>query len=461
MKRRDFLKSSVAAPFVANVRGANDRIVIAQIGLGGRGKYEISVCENLPGVRLAAICDVYQPLVDSTAGMLDHRVDGYQDFRRILDRKDIDAVFISTADHWHGPICIMASQAGKDSYVEKPLAHTIQEGQRMVEAARKYNRVVQTGSQQRSAEHYLQCVELIQRGYIGKVTFVDCWNSFNTYPDGMGNPLDSDPPSGLDWDMFLGPAPNRPYNQNRFVFNWRWFWDYGCGLMTDWGAHHFDIIHWALGVNAPLTAVSTGDKYCLRDNSETPDTFSMDLEYPGFLARYTVRYCNGRRYENRSYGISFHGTKGTLVVDRGSYEVIPEMGFENAPPPSNAIEASLATRLSAMPGSKRPELLVPSRPGQAAKALGEPIQKWGIRIDPECQIAHIQNWLDCIRSRKKPVADVELGHRVATACHLGVISYKLGRTVKWDAGKEVFVNDAEAQSLTTKQYRAPWALPEV
>ena len=331
MKRRDFLKSSVAAPFVANVRGANDRIVIAQIGLGGRGKYEISVCENLPGVRLAAICDVYQPLLDSTAGMLDHRVDGYQDFRRILDRKDIDAVFISTADHWHGPICIMASQAGKDSYVEKPLAHTIQEGQRMVEAARKYNRVVQTGSQQRSAEHYVQCVELIQRGYIGKVTFVDCWNSFNTYPDGMGNPPDSDPPSGLDWDLFLGPAPNRPYNQNRFIFNWRWFWDYGCGLMTDWGAHHFDIIHWALGVNAPLTAVSTGDKYCLRDNSETPDTFSMDLEYPGFLARYTVRYGNGRRCENRSYGISFHGTKGTLVVDRGSYEVIPEMGVETPP----------------------------------------------------------------------------------------------------------------------------------
>ena len=280
MDRRDFVKTAGLAPFVGEVRGANDRIVVGQIGLGGRGKYELSVCLRNAGVRIAAVCDVYRPLVDGAVSMLGGKVDGYQDFRRILERKDIDAVFVSTPDHWHAIAAIMACQAGKDVYCEKPLTHTILEGRRMVEAARKYNRVVQTGSQQRSAEHYAKVVELIRGGYIGKVSFVECWNVINSVPDGMGNPPDADPPEGLDWDMYLGPAPMRRYNRNRFIYNFRWFWDYGCGMMTDWGAHHFDIIHWAMNVDAPLTAACAGGKYCLEDNSETPDAFAMDLEYP-------------------------------------------------------------------------------------------------------------------------------------------------------------------------------------
>ena len=465
MQRRDFVKTLAAtAPFIGNVRGANDRISVGQIGLGGRGKYEVSVCHGMPDVRIAAVCDLFEPLVSGTRAMLDNKVDGYQDFRRILDRKDIDAVFVSTADHWHAPIAIMACQAGKDVYVEKPLTHTLEEGRRMVQAARRYGRVVQTGSQQHSAEHYKKCVELIQQGYIGKVTFAECWNFMNSYPEGMGNPPDSDPPAGANWDMFLGPAPMRPYNRNRFIYNWRWFWDYGNGMMTDWGAHHFDIIHWALNVDAPLTACSMGGKYCLRDNSETPDTFTMDLEYPSFTARYTVRYGNAQQLEHRPYGIAFYGTKGTLVVDRGSYEVITETRIDD-PAFSDSIDRvkeSLGITLTSMPGLTPGYTAAPVRRARPApRALCEGISRTGIRIDPECQIAHVRNWLDCIRTRQRPVADVEIGHRVITACHLGAISYKVGRKLRWDRDKETITGDPEAQKLTTKEYRAPWLLPEV
>ena len=462
MDRRDFVKTAGLAPFVGEVRGANDRIVVGQIGLGGRGKYELSVCLRNAGVRIAAVCDVYRPLVDGAVSMLGGKVDGYQDFRRILERKDIDAVFVSTPDHWHAIAAIMACQAGKDVYCEKPLTHTILEGRRMVEAARKYNRVVQTGSQQRSAEHYAKVVELIRGGYIGKVSFVECWNVINSVPDGMGNPPDADPPEGLDWDMYLGPAPMRRYNRNRFIYNFRWFWDYGCGMMTDWGAHHFDIIHWAMNVDAPLTAACAGGKYCLEDNSETPDAFAMDLEYPGFTARYTVRYTNGRVLEGRPYGIAFYGTKGTLVVDRGSWEVIPE----TAPRPSDIdrVRESLGIQLSSMPGG-RPAAAPPrprsEAPRPAPALLCEPLKQTGLRIDPACQEAHVQNWLDSIRSRKLPAADVEIGHRVITACHLGAIAYRVGRKVRWDAKNEAIIGDPEAQKLTTKAYRAPWVLPRV
>ena len=284
MERRDFMKGVLAAAsgglFAGKVLGANDRIRIGQIGLGGRGKYEYEVCMQNPGCEIVAVADVYQPLVDLAVRRLGNKVSGYTDFRRILDRKDVDAVFISTPDHWHAIPSIMACQAGKDVYCEKPLSHTIEEGRRMVNAARKYNRVFQTGSQQRSAPHYRKIVELIHSGYIGKVAMVECWNMMNEYPEGQGNPPDSDPPSGLDWDMFLGPAPKRPYNRNRFIYTYRQFWDYAGSMMADWGAHHMDIVHWAMGVDAPKSAAAIGGKFVMQDDRETPDTFAGEFEIP-------------------------------------------------------------------------------------------------------------------------------------------------------------------------------------
>ena len=217
MHRRDLIKTVAAAgPFLGRVLGANDRIVIGQIGCGGRGTYEMQVNSRIPGVEIAAIADIYDPLIARGLKTAGSRAEGYKDFRRILDRKDIDAVFVSTPDHWHAIASILACQAGKDVFCEKPLTHNIREGRTMVNAARKYNRVLQTGSQQRSAPHFAKIVELIRGGHIGKVSVVDCWNVNNQSPRGYGKPPDSAPPDGMDWDMFLGPAPKVAYNRNRF-----------------------------------------------------------------------------------------------------------------------------------------------------------------------------------------------------------------------------------------------------
>jgi len=466
MERRDFMRGVLAVasagPFAGKALGANDRIRVGQIGLGGRGKYEYEVCMQNPGCEIVAVADVYQPLVDLAVRRLGNKATGYTDFRRILDRKDVDAVFVSTPDHWHAIASLMACQAGKDVYCEKPLTHTIEEGRRMVDAARKYNRVFQTGSQQRSAPHYRKIVELIQSGYIGKVAMVECWNMMNEYPEGQGNPPDSDPPPGLDWDMFLGPAPKRPYNLNRFIYTYRQFWDYAGSMMADWGAHHLDIIHWAMGVDAPKSATAVGGKFVMQDDRETPDTFTGEFEYPGFTARYTYRYTNAQPIFERPYGIAFYGTLGTLVVDRSSYVIFPEMRPEifhsNIDQIGSLVggwEAALSTTGAKPRTPPTRQIAGPRRP------LCQAMEETGISIDPSSQIAHVQNFLDCVRSREKPVADVEIGFKTITACHLGVIAYKVKREIHWDAQQERIIGDEEAQKLTSKEYRAPWVLPKV
>jgi predicted dehydrogenase len=453
MKRREFLTDGgLAAVFApGRVLGANDRIVVGQIGCGARGLYEVEVCLRTPGVEIAAVADVFEPVVNKTLEKLGGRAQGYTDFRRILERKDIDAVFVSTPDHWHAIPTILACQAGKDVYCEKPLSHTIEEGRRMVDAARKYKRVAQTGSQQRSAPHFRKIVELIQSGHIGKVSLVECWNVGNESPEGIGNPPDEDPLPGLDWDMYLGAAPKVRYNRNRFVWNYRWFWDYSGGMMTDWGAHHMDIVHWAMGVEAPLAACATGGKFCLKDNRETPDTFTAVFDYPGFTATYSHRAVNARRLEGRVYGMLFHGSLGTLVVDRSSYEVIPEMKLDRGMLRADAVDELLA--------SLRGERLARGKPQFAPQCKA--LRETDISIDPSSQEAHVRNFFDCMRSRGRPVADLEIGHRSVTACHLGVIAYKVGRKIRWDSRQEKILGDPEAQRLLGKRYRSPWALPAV
>ncbi len=454
MERRAFLSGGAGA-----VLGANDRIRVAQIGLGARGHYELTLCMKIPGVEVAAVCDPFRPLVDHAVRKLGGHARGFSDFRRVLELKDIDAVFVSTPDHWHAPISILACMAGKDVYCEKPLTHTIEEGRRMVEAARKHRRVVMTGSQQRSAPHFQKVRDLIQGGYIGEVSFVECWNINNAFPEGCGNPPDEDPPPGLDWDMYLGPAPKVPYNRNRFIWHYRWFWDYSGGMMTDWGAHHMDSLHHIMGVDAPLAVSSTGGKFQLRDNRQTPDFFRAVFRYPNFVASYTNNLLNASRLANRTTGMLFHGTKGTLVIDRMGYEVMPEVRRMPAGEPPDMVAAMLASRRG--PGA-RYELGAPAAPAAApakAQPLCEPIKVTGISLDPEIQIVHIKNWLECIRSRARTVADWEIGHRAVTACHLGVIAQRTGRTIRWDAKTEQILDDPQAARMMRKEYRAPWSLP--
>ena len=461
MRRRTFLKNTTpaaAGPFLGHVLGANDRITTAQIGCGGRGLYELSICHRNPQVSLAAVCDVYQPLIEKARSRYPG-VDGYQDFRRVLDRKDIDAVFVSTPDHWHALITVMACQAGKDVYCEKPLSLTIDDGRKMVQAARKYGRVVQAGSQQRSAPHFQRVVDLVQGGHIGKVTLVECWNWTNESPVGIGNPPDEAPPPGLDWDLYLGPAPERAYNRNRFIWNYRYFWDYSGGMMTDWGAHHMDVVHWAMGVDAPLAVAATGGKFVLRDNRETPDTFEATFEYPGFVARYTHRKTNAHPLMNRPYGMLFYGDRGTIVVDRRGFEVIPEMRPAAFDPGRNRI-ADLLTGAAGNPPMPRTRRQQAARRAAVPKAtpLCEPVKVTGVFMEPAIQEVHVQKFLDAIRTRKRPNADVEIGHRSVTACHLGVIAYRTGRRIRWDRDRERIPGDPEAQAMTRREYRPPWKL---
>ncbi len=453
MDRRSFVSSVAAGPFSGRVLGANDRVVVGQIGLGARGYYEVTITSKSAPSELAAVCDVYRPLAELTRQKVGGECEAYTDFRRILERKDIDAVFVSTPDHWHAPISILACQAGKDVYCEKPLSHTVEEGRRMVQAARKHGRVMQVGSQQRSAPHFAKCAELVQSGYIGDVSTIDCWIVSNEAPTGFGQAPDSAPPEGLDWDLYLGPAPQAAYNRNRYIWNWRWWWDYAGGNMTDWGAHHIDSIHQIMNAGAPTGVFASGSRM-LKDNRDAPDTFLATIEYPKFSVRFVNSQVGYRM--DRYAGTLIYGTKGTLFVDRKGYEVIPSRFSAIVRSDLDQVEDMLASRRREVTGEPRPR-----GSGQPPRAYCEAVKVTGISLDPEIQIRHVENFLECVKSRRKPVADVEIGHRSIVPCHLGNVAYRVGRKLRWDAASERIVGDNEAAALLTKRYRAPWSLPKV
>ncbi len=322
---------------------------------------------------------------------------------------------------------MLACQAGKDVYVEKPTSVAIAEGRKMVQAARKYNRVVQVGTQQRSAVHFQQAAKLIQDGAIGRISSVRCWNVGNQAPDGIGAPPDGSPPEGLDWDAWLGPAPKRPYNPNRFgvfpgVFShFRWFWDYAGGMMTDWGVHLIDIVHMAMNVDAPTSVSTVGGKFVLADNRETPDTIVASYQYPGFVMTYENRVANGRTVNEHTYGIEFYGTEGTLFVDRQGFEITPETRREDG----QLVDRMLARRRSSTPDNP----------------------------------SHARNFVDSIKSRKPPICDIEIGHRSSSAALLGNVALRSGGTVVWDGKTETVTNgNTKATALLDVPYRAPWKL---
>ncbi len=412
------------------ISGANSRIRVGLIGCGGMGRSDLRDFLKIKNVECVALCDVDDEqraktlkLVEDQA--VEHAMLVTRDFRRVLDQKDIDAVIVATPDHWHALPTVMACQSGKDVYVEKPLSLTVAEGRVMVDTARRYNRVVQMGTQQRSATHFSEAVNHVKSGKLGKIRLVRTW----AYQDWMGNipeVPDSDPPPSVDYDFWLGPAPKRPFNKNRFHFNFRWYWDYAGGLMTDWGAHMIDIANWAMGIKAPSSAMSVGGKYGFPDDAEeTPDTQQVLWSFPDFSMIWEHATAIGRGPEARDHGGAFHGNNGVLVVDRGGWEVYPETERPT--------------------GRKR-----------RYRAAGEPRQGGG---GEDYHLLHVKNFVECMQSRNPPNSDVEIGHNSMIACHLGNIAFRLGRLVKWDVEKEQMIGDAEAQTHVSRKYRAPWKLP--
>jgi len=403
----------------------NSTITLGVIGCGARARQVVKNFLPLPGVRFVAACDVYSKNLDSMQKILGgSSIATYHDYRKLLDDKSIDAVIVATNAHWHILPTIRACQAGKDVYVEKPLGNSIGEGRFAVRAARKYNRIVQIGTQQRSREHYHKACDLIQKGTLGAISEVKVWD-FENWTPGRGSPADCPPPAELDWEFYVGPAPMRPYNPNVFFnYGYDWFKLSGGGHQVAWGVHHVDVVQWAMGVSYPVAVSAGGGKYAFPDdNREWPDTFSAVLEYGpgpvaknGFVLQYSMRI--GCRREQRSHGKCFFGTDATLQLDRSRFTLAQETA------------------------KGRQKVTVNEEETLAA----------------EDEARHASVFLENVRARKLPFADVEVGHRSTTTCHLMNVAWQLGRKIRWDGEKEQVIGDPEADVLVNKPYRAPWKL---
>lgn len=420
VNRRRFLQTTaaVAGAFAAplfiprSAFGANDRIVLGHIGVGGQGNGNLNGFLGKKEIGVAGVCDVDSSRLEKalkTVTGRGHKAEGFEDYRRLLDRNDIDAVVISTPDHWHALQTIHACEAGKDVYCEKPLTLTILEGRKMVDAAREHGRVVQTGSQQRSSKEFRTACELVRNGRIGKVHTVLV--GINT-PNHPGAPVaDSKPPAELNYEMWLGPAPDRPYNKNRVHYNFRFFRDYSGGQMTNWGAHHLDITQWGLGKDdsGPVKVDGTGTFHSQKWH-EVSETCRVTHTYDD-----GTKVIVGQGQKDIPGGTTFIGSEGKIYVNRGKLVVEPE-AIAKAALPADAIRLYESND-------------------------------------------HKGNFLECIRTREKPICDVEIGHRSATVCHLSNIAIDLGRPLTWDPKAEEFPGDAEANALRVTAYRSPWQLP--
>jgi len=447
--RRAFLGALTAASY-SRVPGANERVQVGFIGCGLIGLRHIADFKQLKDAELTAVSDVYQTRVERAQSDCGSNPKGYQDFRKLLDDKNVQAVIVATPDHWHALHTIMACAAGKDVYVEKPMTLFVKEGRWMTSAARKYNRIVIVGTQGRTGTHMKDVLALVRDGQVGKIHSTR-FSTFRNIMPGFGRPAATNPPPGLDYDMWLGPAPKRPFTPHRCLYHFRWFWDYSGGQMTNLGAHDMDLVHFVLGVKAPVSVYSTGGRFALEDDGETPDTQDAVWEYPGFTAMGSLREAcgSGRRpgaaggagmsLAGSGMGVQFAGTKGLLVASRGAYEFAPDMKIA----PERAIPA-----WSNPPGHPQPSDLKPEPWSEAKQGRGtsaEPVE------------LHEQHFLDCVKSRKRPIADVEEGHQVSVACHLANISLRLGgRKLRWDAVKEDIIGDREASGWLERPYRKPW-----
>src|SRR3989454_4119033 len=438
MRRRQFVASTGAAVVgtalsARRVAGANERVNVALVGCGTRGRLLANLIKQTPDAAVTALCDVYDPQVAQARESAGEGARAFKDFREVLDQKDIDAIVIATPDHWHGILAVSACQAGKDAYVEKPLAHNVRESRAIVEAARRSKRIVQHGTQHRAAPHYREVQEIIRSGALGEVRYVRIWNFQNIHPNGIGREPDAPPPAGLDWDFYLGPAPLVPFNRARFLGTYRWFWEYAGGWVTDFGTHRFDSFHQVMGVDTPRTVVATGGRFGLKDSGETPDLVQATYEYPGFIMSYEVCALNahgaggrtpdmayyGMRGEfDRPHGEAYYGTNGTLIADRIGYEIYPE--------------------LSSVSG--------PGAVGRDEKSEGYRMERKEMSADDATGL-HVKNFIENVRTRNRPVADVETGHRSTIVAHLGNIAFRTGRKIHWDAEKEEIIGDPEASKL--------------
>jgi predicted dehydrogenase len=403
----------------------NDKIQVALIGCRNMGFYNLKDHLKIAEVECAALCDVDENVLNEKAKEIATLTGKtpklYRNYKQVIDDKEIDVVIIGTPDHWHCLPAVEACQAGKDVYVEKPLANSIAECQIMLKAARKYNRVVQVGQQQRSGQHWQDIVALVKSGKLGTIRKIKTWAYFD-YGKGGPRVADVPVPPGVDYDMWLGPAPKRPFNQNRFHGSWRHFWDEGGGLMTDWGVHLLDIPLWAMDVTIPKSVSASGGIYAYPENFiETPDTLNVLYDFGNFTLEWDHAGGLSKGLYGRNYGVAFIGNNGTLIVNREGWEVIAEM--EGDKPKTEII----------------------------------PLQS----ADKQDHEKHVRNFIESVKSRKMPACDIELGHNAALVAHMGNIAFRTGNKISWDKKTNEFAGDSKANTFLKPQYRAPWKFPSV
>lgn len=423
--RRQFSQAALAAGAFLNLnpraKGANERITLGLIGGRNQGRW-VAGRAIKAGAVIKTICDVDEAIIDMISPEIEKaqgtRPGRVRDFSRVLDDKSIDAVIIAPPDHWHTHMALLACQAGKDVYVEKPLSQTIAEGIMIREAARKYKRIVQVGTQRRSGEHFRSAAAYAASGKLGKVCLIKAWIS--QLRPSIGNPPNGTPPPTADYDMWLGPAPKRPFNPMRFHYNWRFFWDYGNTELGNQGVHMLDTAIWAIqmmrGVEncLPTRVSDSSGIYWLNDCKEVPDTQTVTYDYTDFQLVWELRsFGSHRPPEGAIAGTAYYGSDATLVVDDKGWQVFGEKGAL----------------------------------GPSAKAAGP--------------LLHEKNFLDCVKSRGVPNSDVEIGRLSTTLCHLGNISCRLKRDVRFDPKTGTFGADKAANALLTKTYRVEYPLPKV
>lgn len=442
MNRRDFLRTSGSALAAATTFAprraraqANDRIIVGVMGIRGRGGFLSQEFAKRPDVEIRYLADPDSRLFEQRAkeveGICGKRPSCVQDFRRMFEDKDVNAVVIATPDHWHALGTVLACQAGKDVYVEKPTSHSIWESRKMVEAARTYGRVVQVGAQCRSNDYFLKAIEHSRSDRFGDIHFVRVLNSKPR--KAIESKPDVPVPEGVDYDMWLGPAPLRPFNENHFHSAWNWFWAYSGGDIINDGVHQIDVARWLIGRKLPKTASASGGKYAYIDVQETPDTLAVNWEFDGLM-------------------MVLEETQWTPYLNKTPLDVRDTDGVPNWPFNGTRIEIY---------GSK--QLMCLGRHGdgwQVFDGSGNSILAESATFSPS-NTAHVANFIDCIRTRARPHADIEELHYSTILCHYGNIAYRVGRKIHVDAATEGILNDAEANALVRREYRTPWVVPEV
>ncbi len=422
--------SALARPVLGREVAPSDRIRVGVIGCRGMGSSDMWSMLEVDGVECAALCDVDRNVLDERveefAEGTGKEPDAHGDYRRLLDDDEIDAVIIGTPDHWHCRMMVDACEAGKDVYVEKPMANSIGEVRIMQEAAKAYGRVVQVGQWQRSGRHWQDAMDYLWSGDLGQIRATKVW-AYMGWEPAMPVP-DSDPPEGVDYEMWLGPAPKRRFNERRFHWDFRWYWDYAGGLMTDWGVHLIDIVLLGMKADAPKSVVSLGGGFGYPGSAmETPDTQQAVYEFDGFSMIWEHALGVELGPHQRSHGVSFIGNRGTLVVDRGGWEVLPETGRENG------------KRFYKTPA-------IPDRnAARDQRGLGQ----------------HTENFIECMKTREQPRCNADVGGAAAVNAHLGNIAFRTGRRVHWNQATGRFKDDDEANALLVAEYHNGWELPRV